>query len=64
MTRPLALLALLIAVPLGAQQFTVADSAWDSETLGNHRAVVRVTAAGRVAHVSVPWRRPDLNPEA
>ena len=66
MTRSIITLAFLAAAvsPLGAQQFTVADSAWDSETLGNHRAVVRVTAAGRVAHVSVPWRRPDRNPEA
>ena len=54
MTRPLALLSLLIAVPLGAQQFTVADSAWDSETLGNHRAVVEVTAPGRFATVTLP----------
>ncbi|MCX5760723.1 MAG: DUF6067 family protein, partial [Gemmatimonadetes bacterium] len=54
------------AAPLAAQSplFAVADSAWDAESLGNHRAVVRVDAAGRFVHVTVPWRRPDRNPEA
>ena len=43
-------------LPLGAQSpaFTVSTSPWDSESLGNHRAVVTVAAAGRFAHVSVP----------
>ena len=54
------------AAPLAAQSpgFAVADSAWDAETFGNHRAVVHVDAAGRFVHVTVPWRRPDRNPEA
>ncbi len=42
---------------------TVAERPWDSETLGNHRAVVRVAAASRWVHVSVVWRRPDRQPE-
>ncbi|MCE9600597.1 MAG: DUF6067 family protein [Gemmatimonadetes bacterium] len=65
MTR-LALAAALVVCalrPLGAQTFTVADSAWDSETLGNHRAVVSVPANGRFVHATLPWRRPDRNPE-
>lgn len=59
------MLVAFAAAPLAAQApaFTVADSAWDSETLGNHRAVVVVDAAGRFAHVTVPWRRPDRNPD-
>lgn len=54
---------LLVASPAQAQQFAVADSAWDSETLGNHRAVLRVDAPGRFASVTIPWRRPDRSPE-
>ncbi|MEO8450571.1 MAG: glycoside hydrolase domain-containing protein [Gemmatimonadota bacterium] len=47
-----------------AVPFTVADKPWDSETLGNHRAVVRVIVGGPVARVMLPWRRRDRNPEA
>ncbi len=57
----LALLAVAVT-PLGAQPFTVATSAWDSEVYGNHRAVVDVTAPGRFALAGVAWRRPDRNP--
>lgn len=61
-----AALAACVARPLGAQSlpFTVAERAWDMETLGSHRAVVQVTTGGRWVHVSVPWRRPDRNPQA
>ena len=60
--------AALAAAPwcaLSAQQpaFTVASSPWNTEALGNHRAVVRVEAAGRFVHVTVPWRRPDRHPD-
>lgn len=62
--RPLLpLLCLLAVTPAHAQQFTVADSSWDSETLGNHRAVLRVDTPGRFATVTIPWRRPDRSPE-
>ena len=66
MTRPLLAIALLAAAlsPLGAQRFTVADSAWDSESLGNHRAVIEVVARGRFAVASLEWRRPDREPQA
>lgn len=60
----LSALLCLAAATAEAQQFVVADSAWDSESLGNHRAVVRVDAPGRVALVTVPWRRPDRSPES
>ncbi|MDR1602594.1 MAG: DUF6067 family protein [Tannerella sp.] len=44
--------------------FAVADSAWDVDGLGNHRAVVSVSKAEREAvKVVLPWRRPDLRPE-
>ena len=47
-----------------AVPFAVADSAWDSEALGNHRAVVTVTTGARAVRVTLPWRRPDSNPAA
>ncbi len=34
-----------------------------SEKLGNHRALVRVTAAADVVRVHIPWRRRDAHPE-
>lgn len=48
--------------------FTIADSAWDFDSLGNHRALVTVgdiIQAGTVDAVQVilPWRRPDMRPE-
>jgi tetratricopeptide (TPR) repeat protein len=36
---------------------------WDADTLGNHRAVVRVAAALDAVSVRIPWRRRDLQPE-
>lgn len=45
--------------------FVVADSMWQADQHGNHRAVVQVDGAqGRNAvQVRLPWRRPDLRPE-
>lgn len=45
--------------------FVVADSMWQADQHGNHRAVVHVDGAqGRNAvQVRLPWRRPDLRPE-
>ena len=65
-SRRLALvLLLLLPASSGAAAdapFRVAASPWDAETLGNHRAVVSVPSAGPVAHVVLPWRRPDPDP--
>ena len=48
--------------------FTVADSAWNIDMLGNHRAVVKVDGAGSgtpdAVRVTLPWRRSDTRPEA
>ena len=63
---PLVLAALLAGTStVWAQDvpFTVANTPWDTETLGNHRAVVFVETAGPVARVVVPWRRRDSAPE-
>ena len=53
--------------------FVVADSAWDVDRLGNHRAIVEVkndiragsetSSFSDAVKVLLPWRRPDLRPE-
>lgn len=43
--------------------YTVCENCWDPDSLGNHRAVVVVPAAGKVASVKLDWRRRDMNPE-
>jgi predicted Zn-dependent protease len=37
---------------------------WEPDSLGNHRAVVRVAAAGDAVYARIPWRRRDRKPEA
>ncbi|MBX7127051.1 MAG: hypothetical protein K1X47_15250 [Cyclobacteriaceae bacterium] len=44
--------------------FTTCDNCWNPDTLGNHRAVLRVPTPGKAAHVRIPWRRRDLHPES
>ncbi|HPV74999.1 MAG TPA: DUF6067 family protein, partial [Gemmatimonadaceae bacterium] len=36
---------------------------WERDSLGNHRAVVRVTSGGDAVYVRVPWRRRDATPD-
>ena len=36
---------------------------WDADTLGNHRVVLKVTAAGDAAWAHIEWRRRDAHPE-
>jgi len=36
---------------------------WNGDELGNHRVLVRVSAASDAVRVHVPWRRRDANPE-
>lgn len=45
--------------------FVVADSMWQADMYGNHRAVVEVAGVKEQKSVQVhlPWRRPDLRPE-
>lgn len=45
--------------------FVVADSMWNVDMRGNHRAVVRVSDINSNTAVKavLPWRRPDLRPE-
>ena len=43
--------------------FVVADSMWQADGYGNHRAVVEVEGDCKVARAVLPWRRPDLRIE-
>ncbi len=36
---------------------------WEADTLGNHRAVVRVNASADIAKIYLPWRRRDHQPD-
>ena len=44
-------------------RYTVCENCWLPDSLGNHRAVVEVLAAGKVARAMIPWRRRDYNPD-
>jgi hypothetical protein len=44
--------------------FAIADTAWNVDGTGNHRAVVYVKSAkSEGVCVTLPWRRPDMRPE-
>ncbi len=36
---------------------------WDADSLGNHRAVLRVLKKTDAVRAHIPWRRRDMNPE-
>ena len=48
---------------LAAQDVPYRLGHWDPDSLGNHRAVVRVDSAVKGVRVTIPWRRRDLEPE-
>ena len=48
-------------VPRGISQYGYGE--WD-RSLGNHRAVIRVTQPGEAAYAYLPWRRHDAFPQA
>ena len=48
---------------LGAQEVPFGIGNWDPDSLGNHRAVVRVDVTGDAVRVRIPWRRRDQDPE-
>ena len=41
--------------------YHIANNAWNPDSLGNHRAVVKVTSQGKVAAVIIPWRVRQMN---
>jgi len=57
----LALLPLRAASPAPEARYGVGQ--WNADTLGSHRAVVKVTQAADAIRVHLPWRRRDLNPD-
>lgn len=56
---------LLISIASYGQEIprTICENCWDPDSLGNHRAVVTVPAAGRIATARIEWRRRDQSPE-
>ncbi len=62
---PLILLPFLfLSVCYGQElKYTVCENCWSADSLGNHRVVIDVPSAGKVAAVQIPWRRRDSNPE-
>ncbi len=44
-------------------KYTNCDTCWNSDSLGNHRAVVQYTGTGNVAKVEINWRRRDNDPQ-
>ncbi len=61
--RILPLLVLLANLPLAAQEPRYGVGSWDADSLGNHRAVLRVDRAVPAVRVTIPWRRRDTLPE-
>ena len=56
-------LVLALTCLLSAQEIPYGVGSWDSESLGNHRVVVRVTESADAVWVHLPWRRKDMEPE-
>ncbi|MGD0483226.1 MAG: glycoside hydrolase domain-containing protein [Gemmatimonadales bacterium] len=46
-----------------AQDVPYSIGHWESDSTGNHRAVVRVAVAADAVRVHIPWRRRDQHPE-
>lgn len=57
-------LILLEGGMLAAQQVPYGPGRWESDSTGNHRAVVHVADSGSAVRVRIPWRRRDEHPEA
>ena len=49
--------------PGGADSLRYGVGQWEPDSLGNHRAVVRVANAADAVFARVPWRRRDLTPD-
>ena len=64
MTKRLLFALLLVPSALAAQDVPYRLGRWDADSLGNHRAVLRVTAPAKAVQVTIPWRRRDTQPAA
>jgi len=56
--------AVLLPAAARAQEVPFRTGTWDPDTLGNHRAVLRVRAAAPAVRAHIPWRRRDAHPES
>ena len=54
---------LIVAASVFPQQVRYGTGSWDAETLGNHRAVLRVAVTTDAVWAHIPWRRRDTEPE-
>ncbi len=45
-----------------AQELKHSTGKWDPDSLGNHRILVEVGKDAKAVHVSIPWRRKDVDP--
>ncbi len=43
--------------------YTSGNNSWKEDSLGNHRAIVIFNGEGKIAKVSIPWRRNDNDPQ-
>ena len=43
-------------------KYTIANEKWDTDSLGNHRAVITFNGTGNVAKTMIAWRRRDVDP--
>ena len=54
---------LSLAISISAEEVPYGIGSWDAESLGNHRAVIRVLKEADAVWVHIAWRRRDYNPE-
>jgi hypothetical protein len=62
----LLLMVLSASVSLANAQdvpYHVGNNTWNPDSLGNHRAVVKVMSQAKVAAVIIPWRVRQMNPD-
>ena len=59
----LILICLANAVAAQETKFTIAPDKWNTDSLGNHRAVIKVNNNTPVAKAEIVWRRNDKNPQ-
>jgi len=60
---PLAIAMLFLSIVSEAQVLKYSTGEWNEDTLGNHRAVLKVTAKSYALLAHIDWRRRDHHPE-
>ncbi|HWJ26179.1 MAG TPA: glycoside hydrolase domain-containing protein, partial [Flavisolibacter sp.] len=56
---------LLVALQAIGQEvpYRSCDQCWNPDSLGSHRAVVKVSGNSKAVRVLIPWRRRDQSPD-